>query len=82
MISGTEMDIADISEGTGDGLVGDIIGVGRDARWFGYGWPSNWGWGGYGAGYLNGYFRGGAGGESDSDQLPRPSRMHRGYGRR
>ena len=80
MISGTKMDIADISEGASDGLVG---GVGRGARWFGYGWPSNWGWGGYGAGYLNGYFRGGAGGESDSDQLPRPSGRHGyGYGRR
>ena len=70
MISGTEMDIADISEGAGDGLVGDI-GVGRAARWFGYGWPYNW-WG-YG-----GYRRGG-GVESNSD-LPRSSRF--GYGRR
>ena len=72
MISGTKMDIADISEGAGDGLVG---GVGRGASWFGYGWPSSRGWGGYG-----GYRRGGAGGESI--QLPRPSWMHRGYGRR
>ena len=73
MISGTKVDIADISEGAGDGVVGDI-GVGRAARWFGYGWPSNW-WG-YG-----GYRRGGAGVESNSN-LPRSSRGYWGWGRR
>ena len=69
MISGTEMDIDDISEGAGNGLVADI-GVGRTGRygWWGYPW-----WTVYG-----GYRRGG-GVESNSD-LPRSSRGY--YGRR
>ena len=71
MISGTRMDIADISDGAGDDATSGI-GVGRSSRWFGYGWPSSWGWGGYG-----GYRRGGAGVESNEGTLSRS--MRRGY---
>ena len=71
MISGSEMDMSDISERAGNGLVGDI-GVGRAARYGWWSWPSSWLWGGYG-----GYRRGGV--ESNSNQLAGSSR---GYGRR